>query len=366
MTSIHHMPAAVLVTGATGLVGTAVIERLVAQNPTLRVFALVRPDAAAMLVARFCTAGGRVTPVIGDVTLPGLGMELGMRARLAGRVRAVVHAAADTSFSRPLPVARAVNTAGTGHLLDLTAGWALDRFVHVSTAYVAGSRTGVVTEADLTGDAGFVNGYEQSKYEAEKLVLSSGVPHVIVRPSSIVCDDTAGTVTQHNAVHRALRVLHAGYGALMPGAEDTPVDMVTTAHVADGIVRLGFAADTANGTYHLCAGHGAIALGELLDTAVSVWSRDPVWRRRGILRPALADLATYRLFEQSVEETGDARLLSITRSLTHFVPQLAHEKVFDTSRADAALGRAAPVASFWTALVEHLARTRWGGVRSAA
>lgn len=367
MIPIHPNPAAVFVTGATGLVGAAVIDRLLARYPGVHVYALVRSEAAAMFVYRMNAAAARVTPVIGDVTLPGLGIEAGMRARLAARVRAVVHAAADTTFSRPLDQARAVNTNGTQRLLDLVSGWDLDRLVHISTAYVAGARTGAVAETDLSDAWGFVNGYEQSKYEAELLVRESGAPYVIVRPSSIVCDDVTGAVTQYNAIHRALRVLHAGFGSLMPGADDTPVDMVTTSHVADATVTLGLERDTVDETYHLCAGRGAIALGQLLDIAVSVWSRDPAWRRRGILRPALTDLSTYRLFERSVEDTGDARLITITRSLTHFVPQLATPKVFDTGRADAALGYCAPaVSSYWESILGHLVISRWGAVRSAA
>jgi thioester reductase-like protein len=359
----------VLVTGASGLVGSRVVQRLLLLDERVHVHALVRrPAAWSTLAARLGGAAARVTPVNGELTQAGLGLDGATRRGLAARVRAVVHCAADTTFSRPLEQARAVNTAGTRNLLELVGEWRSDRLVHVSTAFVAGARTGIIHEHELDGGAGFVNGYEQSKHEAEVLVRGSGLPYVVLRPSTIVCDDGSGCVTQYNAVHRALRVFSAGLASLMPGAEDTPVDVVTTAHVVAGITEIGFAPDSAGGTYHLCAGAGALGLGELLDRAHAIWSRDAQWRRRGIMRPALTDLATYRLFEQTVEETGDVRLTAITRSLSHFVPQLALPKQFDTTLADAALGRgAAPVRSFWDALVEHLVATRWGSVsRSAA
>jgi NAD(P)-dependent dehydrogenase (short-subunit alcohol dehydrogenase family) len=308
----------VFVTGASGLVGARAIERLLSLDDAAHVHALVRrPAAWPMLAARLGPAAARATPVTGDVTQAGLGLEAATRQRLAAQVHAVVHCAADTTFSRSLEQARAVNTAGTCNLLELVADWRIDRLVHVSTAFVAGARS--------------------------------------------------GGVTQYNAVHRALRVFSAGLASLMPGAEDTPVDVVTTEHVAAGVTDIGFAPDAA-GTYHLCAGAGALGLGELLDRAHAIWSRDAQWRRRGIVRPALTDLATYRLFEQSVEETGDVRLTTITRSLSHFVPQLALPKQFATAAADAALGRSAPpVRSFWDALLEHLVATRWGSLtRSAA
>jgi nucleoside-diphosphate-sugar epimerase len=357
-----------LVTGATGLVGLGVIDRLLDTRDDIRVHALVRSSAgAAVLAARLGSRAARVSCVTGDVTRPGLGLDRSARRHLRDEVSVVIHAAADTTFSLPLEDARRVNTAGTANVLELVAGTALDRFIHVSTAYVAGMRTGEIAEAAHEDDAGFVNGYEQSKHEAEQLVRESGEPFVILRPSSIVCDDATGGVSQYNAVHRALRVFHAGLGCLMPGAEDTPVDAVTNERVVDGIVHALTSAGALGGSWHLCAGTGAMPLGEMLDRAHNVWSRDTEWRRRGILRPALTDLATYRLFEESVDETGDVRLAMITRSLSHFVPQLALPKVFVTTGADALLGGPAPrVADYWERMIERLLATRWGAARSAA
>ncbi len=77
-------------------------------------------------------------------------------------------------------------------------------------------------------------------------------------------------------------------------------------------------------------------------------------------KPALTDLDTYRLFEQSVEQTGDARLKAITRSLSHFVPQLALPKEFDTSGTEALTRRPPPSAgSFWPEVVHYLLRSNW-------
>ncbi|HET7458721.1 MAG TPA: hypothetical protein VFJ74_13825, partial [Gemmatimonadaceae bacterium] len=96
-------------------------------------------------------------------------------------------------------------------------------------------------------------------------------------------------------------------------------------------------------------------LAELLDVTYAIFARDPAWRRRDIARPALTDAATYALFERAVEETGDARLRRVTRSLSHFIPQLALPKRFDTAVADRALGRPAPSPrAYWPRMVERL------------
>jgi nucleoside-diphosphate-sugar epimerase len=226
--------------------------------------------------------------------------------------------------------------------------------------------TGNVAEAEVT-PAGWVNAYEQSKHEAEALVRASALPWLIARPSTVVCDGGDGRISQRNAVHRALALCRAGLAAMIPGDEQTGVDLVTTDYVAGALARLTLGAGAARGTYHLCAGAGAMPIGELLDRSLAFWSRDARWRRRGVSRPVLADLPTYELFERTVADTGDARLRSITHSLSHFAPQLALPKRFETQRADAAVGFAAPyVASYWSALLAHMDGLRRHRTREAA
>jgi nucleoside-diphosphate-sugar epimerase len=346
----------IFVTGATGLLGALAVRRLLADRPEVRVVALVRDAGrwAAMTLGR----DERVTAVVGDVTLPGLGLHADARRWLAGETTAVLHLAADTTFSRTLPEARAVNTEGTRNLLELAAGWpAVRRFAYVSTAFVAGRRTGAI--AEVPGEdqgAGWVNAYEQSKAEAERLVRAEARDWVVLRPSTVVCDSSGdGAVTQQNAVHRALRLYYGGLASMMPSAEGSALDVVPADYVADAVAALALRRALAGETLHLCAGAGAMPLGELLDATYTEWARAEAWRKRAIPRPALTDLETYTLFERAVEDTGDARLRRVTQSLSHFIPQLALPKRFDTARADAFLGRAAPpVRAYWGRMVAQL------------
>jgi nucleoside-diphosphate-sugar epimerase len=167
-------------------------------------------------------------------------------------------------------------------------------------------------------------------------------------------------VSQFNAVHRALRLYHNGLASMMPGDEGNPVDVVSVDYIADCVALLLAAPGVEGRTFHACAGSGAIRLGDLLDDAYAVWSEAPAWKRRAIPRPALTDLDTYRLFERTVEHTGDARLVTITRSLSHFVPQLAMPKEFDTTGIEEISGRAPPPASgFWRHMIRYLIRSQW-------
>lgn len=358
-----------LITGATGLVGKDVLIRMLRTDPAMRAYALVRGAAGEhYLLSSLGDLAHRVTPVRGDLARRGLGIEYDVRKSLTREVTLVVHAGADTTFSRSLAEARAVNTEGTRELLSLCrAIGSLRRFAYVSTAYVAGRSLGLILERDNGTACGWVNAYERSKYEAEKLVRESSLDWVIFRPSTIVCDAVSGKVSQLNAVHRALKVYNRGLASMMPGERCDTLDVVPADYVSDAIARVILDPRGSRATLHLCAGAGAISLGELLDVAYDLWAADPMWRKRGVERAILADLATYTLFADSVIETGDQRLASILHSLSHFIPQLALPKQFDTRVADHLVGRAAPpVSTYWAAMLAQLLASNWCVAKEAA
>ena len=368
----EHADGLVLVTGATGLLGSLVVQRWTAGPRPPRIAVLVRDPARWHATARrLGIAPGAVTALTGDVTVEGLGLPPATRWWLANHVTAVVHLAADTTFSRPLDAARAVNVEGTRHLLDMAGECPyVTRVAMVSTAFVAGRRTGRIAEAPVRpadSALGWVNAYEQSKSEAESLVRARRPDAVIIRSSSVACDDVSGVVTQRNAVHRALRLFHDGMAPMIPGLATSGIDLVPADYVAGALARLALADGVEGETLHLCAGAGAMPLEDLLDVSYACWARDTGWRRRGIARPTLGDMDTWELFARSVEETGHARLRGVTRALAHFLPQLALPKQFDTARADALLGGRAPaVRDYWERVVLHLRATEWRGVAGVA
>ena len=342
------------VTGATGLVGRRVVDELLSDARVAQVFALAR-DVRRLGGGRAPDAR-RLIPIRGDLMLEGLGIDIATHRHLAREVTGVVHCAANTSFSQPLDEARAINRDGTQRLLDITAGWKrVERWLFTSSAFVQGDRTGFVPDDDQAAP-NWLNAYEQSKAEAESLVRAQRTDWVIARPSTIVCDDGAGTITQVNAVHRALRLYSGGLAAMLPGTDDSTLDVVTTDHVAKGVARMATTPGLDRQTFHLCAGKGAMPLDELLDLTHSAFRRSPAWCRKGIARPVRADLATYRVFERAVEDVASERVKAAVRALGFFIPQLAYPKQFCTARTDALLGHRAPaVREFWTNMVASLA-----------
>jgi nucleoside-diphosphate-sugar epimerase len=295
-----------------------------------------------------------------------LGLDAQLRGALRGRVSHLLHSAGDICFSRALEESRAVNVAGTAHALELAGELGAScRVVFVSTAYVAGRAEGHIAEEARGGSQGFVNAYEQTKHEAEELVRSAGRPFVILRPSTIVCDSRDGSVAQVNAVHRALWLYFSGLVPMLPGDERYPLDLVPSDWVARAVVRLGLDPELNGRTFHLCAGRGAPALGALFDLTASILRSDPEFRRRGVSRPEVVDLTTYRLFEQSVYELGEPKLTRIVQGLSHFIEQMVLPKTFETRGAEAAMGEAAPrVLDYWPRMVSHLLASQWAPTRS--
>src|SRR5215212_9752675 len=137
----------ILVTGATGLLGRDVLARLLAADSRLRAFVLVRDVGRRVRTEQELGSHSRVIPVQGDLCADGLGLALDARAAIRRDVTAIIHLAADTTFSSPLDQARAVNTLGTQRVLELADDCETRaRVAYVSTAFVAGRQTGVIAE----------------------------------------------------------------------------------------------------------------------------------------------------------------------------------------------------------------------------
>jgi thioester reductase-like protein len=270
-----------LLTGATGFLGGELLARLVERDPGRDIITLVRADDAPAAQARLDAAldallapeareGARVRAVAAHLDRPGMGLSERDRDALAERVDSVVHCAASVEFTLALEDARRINVDGTREVLALAerAGTGLDRFVHVSTAFVAGDRDGTYEESE--GDVGQQcrNTYETTKLEAERHVRASGLPNVsVVRPSIVVGDSRTGWTPAFNVIYWPLRAFARGLLDVVPGDPDARVDIVPVDTVADALYELATCADAQAGTFHVVAGDAAPRVGRLAELA---------------------------------------------------------------------------------------------------
>ena len=237
----------VLLTGASGVVGRALLQRL-------------RDLDVICLVHHSPVSGPDVTTVPGDIAKPMFGLGERAYAALTARVDAVIHCAAITDFNRSDGSLEATNIAGTEHVAAFAAA-ANAVLYHVSTAFVD-------TTAD--GDRGHTAiGYASSKSAAEQVVRSSGVPHVILRPSVVIGDSDTGEIAAFQGLHQVAAGMFAGIVPIIPFDPAWPIDFVPADVVADAIAcvvsnRVG------QGEFWITAGERALRLDEAVTVAVEV------------------------------------------------------------------------------------------------
>ncbi len=170
----------IAITGGTGFLGTALIERLLRCVPGCQLVLLIRPGKRSTVQQRAkreifsnnaferlrealgkegfaAMLAERVTPIAGDVGTDGLALDDSGRAALAA-CDVVIHSAATVSFDSPLDSAVEVNLLGPSRIVatlhDLVA---TPHLVSVSTCYVAGNRRGAAPEIPVHDSPFFID-----------------------------------------------------------------------------------------------------------------------------------------------------------------------------------------------------------------
>lgn len=246
------------VTGFPGFIGRRLVRRLVEADPETRVIALVEPrmrDAAERVAADI---GDRVDVVLGDITDRRLGLSDADRERVLAETTHVFHLAAIYDLAVPVELAQRVNVEGTGNVLELCrACERLERLAYVSTAYVAGTRHGVVYEHELNLGQGFKNHYESTKFQAEVWVREClrRVPTTILRPAIVVGDSRSGETEKFDGPYYILRTIsrsqRLGRPIVQFGASEAFFNVVPVDFVVASIVASAFSPDTEGETLHL-------------------------------------------------------------------------------------------------------------------
>ncbi|MEU9123278.1 SDR family oxidoreductase [Streptomyces sp. NPDC048506] len=266
-----------VITGATGLIGAALVLELAPHPDTGAIICPVRAgdgDGHARLTAALTTAARAyrtdadtvaqalrlVTAVAADLTRPGLGLDPA-RLRTAGPLW-FWHVGALVGFGRAnrrRPFA--TNTAGTRRTVTLAAQLDAEAFHYVSTVYVAGHRQGEIPEEPITTPTPR-ECYEASKIAAERIVWNAPLPTRIYRPTAVIGHHTTlACGGPYSGVYGMMRRI-ALHHALRPGLDgghhpvrllahpELPINLVPVDHVTRELVDIAHAT-TRHRVFHL-------------------------------------------------------------------------------------------------------------------
>lgn len=196
-----------LITGATGFVGSHLTEACGVRGIPVR--ALARQGTDTSLLERFGA----------DICRGDLTNAESLRRAVDG-VDLVIHSAAKVGDWGPVEEYRAVNVEGLRSLMEACRGRPLRRFVHLSSLGVYAARHHHGTDESEPLPQNHIDGYTQTKVEAEQLALryqrEHGVRVVVLRPGFVYGprDRTVLPRLIDNLRRRRVRYLGGGKAAM--------------------------------------------------------------------------------------------------------------------------------------------------------
>jgi thioester reductase-like protein len=346
------MKKVVFLTGATGLIGSNLVFRILRDDPATGLVLLVRGDSDSDAQNRLEGILGmwssendldqtkkRIRVITGDVTLSRLGLSRTLYTELASQTTHVIHSAATVQFGLPLECARLVNLGGTKNVMALARRakqtGSLQRAAYVSTAYTCGDRSGTIFEDELDCGQKFDNTYEQTKFESEKFVrrLMAELPVTVFRPSTVVGDSKTGKTTAFNVLYPPLKLICRGALRILPGSPYTSLDVVPVDFVADAINHILFNTYEGIGkTYHLAAGEqSSPTTGEIVDLAIEYFNQTAIDQH--ILPVEFVPLESYRALRRFARSNGNR----ILQAMEVYEPYLCVQRTFDIANTRSAL-----------------------------
>lgn len=300
----------VLVTGATGFIGSHLVDRLLERGDDVTAF--VRPTTDS---TRLTAKGVRV--ITGDVRNQ---LEVG---NAVDGSEIVYHLArAKGHGARPMSEVQAVNIDGASNIARAATRAAVGRIVYASSVTVYGSRAGanpVVENSVLSPESA----YARSKAEAEAaLGEHAKVPFVIARITEVLGPGCRSWIPLLRSVaRRRLRLIGQGK------TRHHPADV---SDIVDGLILCGTMPVTSGRTYNL-AGPEAITIADMVRAMAAALNA-------GVDLPPFVPARPIELYLWLNRIAG--RVAGVKLPRVESIVFLTSDRVLDISRARTELGYA--------------------------
>lgn len=340
-----------LITGYPAFTAKRMIAKLLVAEPATKLFVLARGKFAAEAQAHLSSlgAGARAEVLIGDICDMDLGLSSGEYRALTKQLTWIHHLAGIYFMGIDDETARKVNVGGTRTMIELAHDASrLERLVHWSTTMVSGRRGGTVSEEDLENGQKFHNGYERTKYEAERLVRQAmrELPITVIRPATIVGDSRTGEIDKLDGPYYLMVLIATNAsGMRLPilGRGDAPLHLVPIDYVVDAAWQIARSAGSAGKTFHIVDPDPLSARAVFEGVAAHAHTAIP----RGSIPRALARAV--------LRAPGLARLGRGPRAVLDLLDHTVHYDQTNTANALAgSMLRCPPLGSYLQVLVDQM------------
>ncbi|MCC5661301.1 amino acid adenylation domain-containing protein [Nostoc sp. XA010] len=258
----------ILLTGATGFLGAFLLYELL-QQTSADIYCLVRnntEDGKRRIQRNLQsyllwdeTFSSRIVPLSGDLSQPLLGLSPTQFQQIADKIDVIYHNGAIVNFIYPYSALKAANVLGTQEILRLASQIKVKPVHFISTLSIFPLSEGVesqkILEQDSLDNAGLTTGYTQSKWVAEKLILSArsrGLPVSVYRPGRISGQSQTGVCQSDDFLWRMIK------GCIQMGCApemDMTVDMTPVDYVSKAIVHISKQKELLSKAFHLFNPH---------------------------------------------------------------------------------------------------------------
>uniref|UniRef100_UPI0003751337 thioester reductase domain-containing protein n=1 Tax=Pelosinus sp. HCF1 TaxID=1235479 RepID=UPI0003751337 len=269
-TSFTHtsLPENILLTGATGLIGAFLCNEIL-QQTSATVYCLVRAESASLGLQRLqenlnkfalwqSDYHSRIIPVLGDITMPQLGIEEMIYDKLSHSIDVIYHCAALPNHILNYYSLKSANVNGTLAMIEFAAKGKVKPIHFTSTIAVCSQMDGDAIlpahqeETLLEQGKNLTSGYAQSKWVSEHHLMQAqerGIPVTVFRCGEITGSSQTGYGIAEDMVHNFLKIFSEV--KVIPDWDEGVMDIVPIDYVSKVILTVSQQKDCYGKIYHL-------------------------------------------------------------------------------------------------------------------